>query len=256
MPEDHASAGSADSRMAPFSQKDWITRCEWGCPALAALAPADVIIVVDVFSFTTSVDVAVSRGATIIPYAWNGWSDPAAVEFAAAHGAELAGKRRLSRYSLAPHSYLDAPAGLRCVLPSPNGARVSLAAAAGGAVVLAGCLRNARAVAEAAQRAGRTFNVIPCGERWPDGSLRPALEDTLGAGAILSWLPAPRSPEADAAVTIFEGHREELEATLDTCGSGRELAWRGHHQDKVIASQLDVSTCVPRLEGIGFVGAR
>ena len=239
--------------MTPFTQKAWVARCEWGCEAAAALAPADVVIVVDVFSFTTCVDVAVSRGVSIIPYGWKRWDDPAAPEFARAHGAELAGRRRTSRYSLAPRSYLEAPPGLRCVLPSPNGARVSLAAAPTGAVVLAGCLRNARAVAEAAQRAGRTFNVIPSGERWRDGSLRPALEDALGAGAILSNLPGPRSPEAEAAVAIFERYRDDLVTTLDACGSGRELDERGHHDDKFIAGQLDVSRCVPRLDGIAFV---
>ena len=152
--------------MTPFSQEDWTSRCEWGVEAVNALAPADIVIVVDVFSFSTCVDVAVSRGVTMIPYGWTGWDDPAAAEFARVHGAELAGRRRRSRYSLAPKSYVDAPAGLRCVLPSPNGARVSLAAAASGSLVLAGCLRNARAVAEFAQQTGRTFNVIPSGERW------------------------------------------------------------------------------------------
>lgn len=242
--------------MAPFTQKDWPSRCEWGCEAVTALAPADVVIVVDVFSFSTCVDVAVSRGVTMIPYGWNGWNDPGAAEFARVHGAELAGKRRMSRYSLGPKSYLDAPAGLRCVLPSPNGARVALAAAGSGAVVLAGCLRNARAVAEFAQQAGRTFNVIPSGERWLDGSLRPALEDALGAGAILSHLPGPRSPEAEAAVAIFERCRDNLLMTLDACASGRELDERGHHDDKFIAGEVDVSACVPRFDGIGFVDAR
>jgi 2-phosphosulfolactate phosphatase len=121
--------------MTPFSQKDSTCRCEWGPGAVAALAPAEVIIVVDVFSFTTCVDVAVSRGVAILPYAWN---DSSATEFARAQGAELAGRRRQARYSLAPQSYLEAPVGLRCVLPSPNGAQVTLAAAATGAVVLAG----------------------------------------------------------------------------------------------------------------------
>src|SRR5437667_12875597 len=125
--------------MTPFSQEDAACRCEWGSAAIAALAPADVIIVIDVFSFTTCVDVAVSCGAAILPYPWN---DPSAADFARTQGAELAGRRRQSQYSLAPESYLEAPAGLRCVLPSPNGARVTLAAAAAGAVVFAGCLRN------------------------------------------------------------------------------------------------------------------
>lgn len=238
--------------MAPFSQKEWTCRCEWGPAAVAALEPADVTIVVDVFSFTTCVDVAVSRGVAVLPYPWD---DPSAAEFARMHGAELAGRRRQARYSLAPESYLEAPAGLRCVLPSPNGAQITLAAAATTTVVFAGCLRNARAVAKAARLAGNSFNVIPSGERWRDGSLRPALEDLLGAGAILRWLPDSRSPEADSAVAIFERYRENLVSTLQQCGSGRELEERGHDRDKFIAGELDVSSCAPRFDGVAFVAA-
>ena len=197
-------------------------------------------------------DVAASRGAAILPYPWN---DASAAEFARAQHAELAGRRRQARYSLAPASYLDAPDSLRCVLPSPNGAQVTLVAARTAPIVLAGSLRNARAVAEAAQRLGSTFNVIPAGERWLDGSLRPALEDWLGAGAILRWLPGSRSPEAESAVALFERHRERLVETLDQCGSGRELAGRGHDRDKFIAGQLDVSACVARFDGVAFVAA-
>ena len=238
--------------MTPFSQEAWACRCEWGPNAVLALAPADVTVIVDVFSFTTCVDVATSRGVAILPYPWN---DPSAAEFARDQRAELAGKRRLTKYSLAPASYLDAPEGLRCVLPSPNGAQITLAVARTAPVVLAGSLRNGRAVAEAAQQMGSTFNVIPAGERWLDGSLRPALEDRLGAGAILQWLPGSRSPEAESAVALFARDRETLVETLDKCGSGRELDGRGHHEDKLIAAQLDVSSCVARFDGLAFVAA-
>src|SRR5207249_12001158 len=101
--------------------------------------------------------------------------------------------------------------------------------------------------------AGSSFNVIPAAECWRDGSLRPALEDLLGAGAILQWLPGPRSPEADSAVALFEACRGRLVDTLDQCGSGRELDERGHSRDKFIAGQLDVSSCVPRFDGVAFV---
>src|SRR5919106_6912066 len=124
---------------SPFSQHAWRCRCEWGPAAVAALAPADVTIVVDVFSFTTCVDVAGSRGAAILPYAWD---DASAAQFAEVQRAEFAGRRKRARYSLAPESYLEAPDGLRCVLPSPNGAQVTLAAAATASVLLAGSLRN------------------------------------------------------------------------------------------------------------------
>jgi 2-phosphosulfolactate phosphatase len=238
--------------MTAFSQKGWACRCEWGSAAVAALAPADVTIIVDVFSFTTCVDIATSRGVAILPFPWN---DESAAEFARENGAELAGRRRQARYSLAPESYLDAPSGLRCVLPSPNGAMVTLAAAGISPVILAGCLRNARAVADAASRRGTSFNVIPAGERWRDGSLRPALEDWLGAGAILRWLRGTRSPEADTAVAVFERHHRTLVATLDACGSGRELDERDHQRDKFIAAQLDASDSVPHFDGVAFVAS-
>jgi 2-phosphosulfolactate phosphatase len=218
--------------MTAFSQKVWACRCEWGPAAVAALAPADVTIIVDVFSFTTCVDIATSRGVAILPFPWN---DESAAEFAREKGAELAGRRRQARYSLAPESYLDAPAGLRCVLPSPNGAMVTLAAAGVSPMILAGCLRNARAIANAATHMGASFNVIPAGELWRDGWLR------------------DRPPEADSAVAAFERHRETLVAALDACGSGRELDERGHSKDKVIAGDLDISSAVPRFDGIAFV---
>src|ERR1043166_5604090 len=182
--------------MTPFSQASSTVRCEWGPSATSALAPAEVTIVVDVFSFTTCVDVAVARGAAILPYPWG---DASAAEFAQRHGAELAGKRNQARYSLAPDSYLEVSPGFKCVLPSPNGGQVTLAAARGCTVALGGCLRSAPAVAEAARELGRTVNVIPAGERWPDGTLRPALKDWLGAGAVVRRLPGKRSPEADRA---------------------------------------------------------
>jgi 2-phosphosulfolactate phosphatase len=238
--------------VTPFDQREWDCRCEWGAMAVAALAPADVTIVVDVLSFTTCVDVATARGAAILPHRWTAWDDPAAAEFARTHGAELAQKRGRSRYSLAPSSYLDAPAGLRCVLRSPNGAGVCLAAAQAGSVLLAGSLRNARAVANAAMATGRTFNVIPAGERWPGGALRPSVEDALGAGAILRWLPGRRSPDAEWAIAVFERFKGELTDVLERCGSGRELHERGHTDDVSLAGMLDVSACVPRFDGVSF----
>jgi len=44
-----------------------------------------------------------------------------------------------------------------------------------------------------------------------------------------------------------------LREVLDRCGSGRELHQRGHERDTVIAGELDVSTCVPRFDGVAFV---
>ena len=141
--------------------------------------------------------------------------------------------------------------GTRVVLPSPNGAALSLAA--GDAPVLAGCLRNARAVAEEAMRLGQRISVIPAGERWAEGGLRPCLEDWLGAGAVLAHLSGDRSPECAAAAASFESQRTGLAAALTGCGSGRELIARGMPQDVRVAARLDVSQCVPLLVGGAFI---
>jgi len=225
-------------------------RCEWGERGLAALAPADVVVVVDVLSFSTCVDIAVERGVVVLPFAW---SSAAASEFARAQNAELAGARGAARYSLSPASFADAPRGLRCVLPSPNGAALSLRAASSSPVVIAGCLRNATAVARFAARIGSTFNVIAAGERWPDDTLRPALEDWLGAGAILCGLPGAKSPEAQAAIAAFEAAKPELQNAIAASGSCRELIARGFSRDVALAAALDASARVPRLVGPGFV---
>ena len=238
--------------MTPFAQEYAACRCEWGTEGLAALAPADVTIIVDVLTFTTCVDVALGAGGAILPYRWD---DPTAADYAARNKAELAGKRRLARYSLAPDSYVDAPAGLRCVLPSPNGARMTLEAAARSDVLLAACLRNAEAVATTAERLGQTINVIPCGERWPSGALRPALEDALGAGAVLAHLAGKRSAEAEACVALFERHKAALRDVLARTSSGRELESRGHIRDKEYAAALNASGLVPRFDGVAYVAA-
>lgn len=226
-------------------QNAYEIRFEWGLSGLQALAPeSNVVIIVDVLSFTTSVDIAVGNGAVVFPY--RGTAE-ALQPFAASAGAIVArhGRQPGAGYSLSPSSLVDIPAGTRIVLPSPNGSKLSLAA--GTAVTLAGCLRNATAVAARASQLGRRISVIAAGERWPDGSLRPGLEDLLGAGAILAQLTGSTSPEAETAVAAFNHARGDLRTALQRCGSGRELIERGFAEDVVLAAQFDASDNAPCL---------
>jgi 2-phosphosulfolactate phosphatase len=103
-------------------------------------------------------------------------------------------------------------------------------------------------VAAAVTRIGGTVGVIAAGERWPDRSLRPAIEDLLGAGAIISELSATnRSPEADIAAAAFVAARANLQRYLRQCTSGRELIALGYSDDVELAAELNVSTTAPTL---------
>jgi len=221
---------------------------EWGMAGIELLRnQAGVLVIVDVLSFSTAVDIAVSRGATVYPFAY-GNSEAAKAE-ADRVGAILAQSRRAAggQLSLSPVSLMTISAGTRLVLLSPNGSRLSLAC--GDTPVLAGCLRNASAVASAARKiaGSRPIGVIPAGERWSDGTLRPAIEDLLGAGAIIHQLELPCSPEARVARDAFRGAGDDLAPLIRASRSGQELSNAEFSGDVELAVEHAVSSCVPRL---------
>jgi 2-phosphosulfolactate phosphatase len=234
------------SDQSPFS-----VRFEWGGSGLEAVGPrSDAIVIVDVLSFSTCVDVALARGASILPYRWR---DDTAARYAREQNAVLAQERSAAGgYSLSPASLTGIPPGTRLVLPSPNGATLSVRSA-GYATTLTACLRNCAAVAEFAARLGGPIAVIAAGEQWKDGSLRPAWEDFIGAGAIIAHLPGRRSPEAQTACDAFRQAEGELSQRLRECSSGRELLERGFAADLDLAAEYNVSRCVPLLEDGAFV---
>jgi 2-phosphosulfolactate phosphatase len=230
-----------------YDQARYTIRCEWGLRGLEALAPlSDVIIIVDVLSFSTCVDIATARGAVIFPYPWR---DDDAEAYAKSKNALLASRTRRfgGGYSLAPSSLLHIPPDTRLVLPSPHGSTLTMQAAAY-AKTLTGCLRNGEAVARYAQNQGEAITVIACGERWGQShDLRPALEDLLGAGAIIACLSGTKSPEARSAVASFNDARDDLEHLVKACSSGRELIARGFGEDVDLAVRLNTSSGVPIL---------
>jgi 2-phosphosulfolactate phosphatase len=222
--------------------------CEWGLQGMRATARKRVVVIVDVLSFSTAATIAVGRGATILPCEWN---DERAEVLAKKERAELASKRGQGRFSLAPASMRDVPRGLRLVLPSPNGSTLaSFARELSATAVVIGCLRNAAAVARWVSQ--RPVAVIAAGERWQDQSLRFAIEDWLGAGAIISHLPGQRSYEAESAAVAFEKMRDNIRDVVATSRSGRELIDLGYPDDVDLASEVDVDEAVPVLDGIAF----
>jgi 2-phosphosulfolactate phosphatase len=228
---------------------------EWGPMGLRTLAPlVDVVVIVDVLSFTTCVDVALGREATVFPYKWHDGSE---IAFAESVGAEPAGPRDGDQsYSLAPSSLAEVPAGTSLVLPSPNGSALAFGAADAGATeVVAACVRNGAAVGSAYADEDLRIGVVAAGERWrgDTGPMRVAVEDLLGAGAVLSMFDRlDMSPDARAAAAAWHDAEPEIVERLRACRSGRELIERGWGEDVEIAAQAHVSDLVPVLVGDRF----
>jgi 2-phosphosulfolactate phosphatase len=214
---------------SPFDQHRYQVRHEWGIQGLERLAPADVVVIVDVLSFSTAVTDAASRGESV-------------------------------RLDSAAHAV------------SVDGAAIAQAAAESGAVVLLGCLRNAGAVARAVldiqhRRAERTsIAVLAAGAlrhaqgsegARTDAAVRFAVEDQLGAGAVVDALGDlgidHTSPEAAAACEAFRGLRGAVRHLLTASGSGQELLDRGARDEVLNAAAVDAASVVPVLRDGAFV---
>jgi 2-phosphosulfolactate phosphatase len=237
-----------------FSQNDFDVRFDWGLAGLRNLSGGedrvDAIIIVDVLCFGTALDIALSRGATIFPAVYAG-SDNA--DRAKSLRATLAESDNFvnGTYTLSPSSLLTIEAGARLLLPSQNGATLSMRAS--NAPVFCASLRNARSVARAAQSLGRNLVVIAAGDNAKSGAFRPALEDLWGAGAIIHYLTGTLSPEAQAAACSFESFSRAALHLLRRCAAGRELLDQGFGQDIELAAALNDSLCAPLLKNGQFV---
>ncbi|WP_442853638.1 2-phosphosulfolactate phosphatase [Brevibacterium sp. VCM10] len=90
--------------------------------------------------------------------------------------------------------------------------------------------------------------------------MRPALEDQLGAGAILSALSAlgyrsVMSREASSAADLFDAVRPCLDRVMRDCVGARELEVMGFGSDVEVAHLLDVSRVVPLAAEGAFLAA-
>ncbi len=257
-----STSGTDRSVRTAHGQAAYAVRLEQGPTGAAAVAAgADVAVVVDVLSFTTTVCVAVERGIEVLPLAWR---DERAAAYAAEHDAVLAVGRLEARdedhpVTLSPAAMAQVEGVRRVVLPSPNGSTICRLLADTGAEVVAAGLRNATAVAEhLAPRivAGEVVVVVAAGERWPDDTLRPAAEDLWGAGAVLAALVdrgvGGLSPEAELAVAAWRAVEHDPSAALHACAGGRELAVKGFAADVEVAAAVDACRVVPLLRGDVF----
>ena len=100
---------------------------------------------------------------------------------------------------------------------------------------------------------------MACGERWPepneDGALRFAIEDYLGAGAVLAALGGPASPEAQVCVAAFLGARADWPPSSGSARAGASYAQQGFGEDVRHAARLDCYDAAPLLRDGAFGAA-
>jgi 2-phosphosulfolactate phosphatase len=212
----------------------------------------ECVVLVDVFSFSTSVAVAVARGAAVWPHSGH----ERAEGLARAIGATLVrGRNMREGRTMSPASLLAVEDGERLIMPSDNGSVISHAALMSGLTVVAGSLRNASAVARWLTGRFSTIGLVPAGEEWPDGAMRVCYEDLVGAGAIAAGMAdlageSGMTPEVLAAAAAFRSR-----ASLAEVPSGRDLVARGFVDDVRLAEEVNADDVVPVLRNGRYVAA-
>ncbi|MET0780905.1 MAG: 2-phosphosulfolactate phosphatase [Microbacterium sp.] len=208
-----------------FDQNRYQVRMEWGVAGLARLTATDIVVVVDVLGFSTTMIDAVARGAEC---ALDAVADGVSISGAAVAAAA-----------------------------ADMGALVLVGALRNATAVAASVYD------EQQRRAGRTsVAVIAAGELTgrDAATVRFAVEDQLGAGAIIDALGAlgidHTSPDAAVACESFRALRRATTHLLTASGSGLELIERGRRDDVIAAAAVDAASVVPVLRDGAFTPFR
>jgi len=143
-------------------------------------------------------------------------------------------------------------------------AEIALAAGHGGAHVVVGGLRNAAAVAahvlEVQRSRGERTSISVIAVGYPDGgALRFAVDDLLGAGAVIAALGDRgidhASPDAAVAAEGFRALGGAVRHLLTASGTGRLLAADGGRDTVLTAAARDAASVVPVVREGVIVGA-
>lgn len=238
-----------------FNQAPFQCRMDWGARGVKeASARGDIIIVVDVLSFSSAITNAVHNGVIIYPFPRTGdINEYGKLAEAEVCILERTRARELGLPSLSATSFNESHKGKKYIVSSINGA-TCVKAANESNLVFVGCLLNISAVVNVVNQIQKDKNlnitVIASGERWNSANdepkeLRPSIEDYLGVGAILELLNGTKSPEAKVCISAYKNSKTELNDLIADSSSGRELKAMEFPEDVEFCSQIDIYKEVP-----------
>ena len=240
-----------------FNQSPYQCRMDWGTRGvLEASKRGDIIILVDILSFSSAVTSAVHHGVIIYPFTGIGDIN----EFGEKINADVClldrmKARELNLPSLSITSFNESHKDKKYVVSSINGA-TCVSVAGENDYIFLGCLLNSTAVAKTANQVQEekllNITVIASGERWSSlgnepKELRPNIEDYLGAGAILELLNGTKSPEAKVCISSYQNSKKEIVELIKDSSTGREVINMGFPEDVEFSSQVGLFNEVPIL---------
>jgi 2-phosphosulfolactate phosphatase len=213
-----------------------------------AQLPGRVVVVLDVLRATTTMIAALSAGVREIRI----FPDTRSVLAAAADtpGALLCGEENCLKpagFDLgnSPAALKSEHAGKILLMSTTNGTRAILAAW-GAPQIMLGALVNAGAVAATAKKTGLDLLLLCAGTNG-----KTAMEDVIGAGAVLTALGEGIELESDAALlarTVFAASRRDLRGALRQSQGGINVIRAGLEEDIDYAARLDSMDAVGVVE--------
>ncbi len=232
---------------------------DWSIEGLKyALRQGHIAVIVDTLRFSTATITAVNYGFTIYPVSCR----KKGIMLAKKLGAHVAGRPGTSRYSISPRCYVNNrhDQNKKVVLFSPNGATCSEVVKKGQLALIGGLL-NARAIArflnQKSRELGKNVTIIAAGEqRAFDSGNRItydiksgyrvfAIEDYIGAGAIIEECGLSKTIEAKLCVQTFLSVQNRLKFFLKGSFSGRYLLRHRLKKDIDHAVKLNRYNVVP-----------
>ncbi|KAA3634503.1 MAG: 2-phosphosulfolactate phosphatase [Calditrichaeota bacterium] len=240
------------------SQEPYRCKLEWGVEgAIRAASRGDILVIVDILSFSTTTTYAVSQGATVYPCTKTDDMESLAEKFHAKIAYSRTDAASKGIYSLSPITFDSISPGEAVILPSLNGSNCSRLCS-DAPYVFIGSFLNVSAIADVIStlitKTDIDVTVVACGEREKKSNeLRPAIEDYLGAGAIIKKLTCEKSPEALVCESAFEMNENRVAELIWDSVSGRELRAIGFEDDVTFACKHDFVKTVPYIHQDAFV---
>lgn len=238
----------------------------WGPNGMKkALEKDDLIVVVDIFRFSSAVITAISNGAVIIP----AQNKMEAILLSKKYDAVISNihssyyKRT---FSLSPQSFFKIPKGIKVVLISPNGAKCCRLARNSQNIFIGGFL-NAKSISKHVEKLSkklrRDATILAAGDfdlprKIKRGEIEKqfinknnynffSLEDFIGSGAIINEMRLEKTDDAIFAEYYFKFFRKNLKEILKDTIGGRFLTLINRENDIDYCLKFNKYKCVPKL---------